>query len=85
MQICLLGLTRLSSSLGEEEGGRRFGQRREIVSSLWHSGDVKVVGMEKGTEKKGRGKKSELERDDKYVIFFLHSATVGRFCLFKFT
>lgn len=54
------------------------------MSALWHSGDVKVVGMGKGTERKGRGKKSELEGDNKYAIFFFHRATVVRFSLFKF-
>lgn len=44
-----------------------------------------AVGLGKDTERKGRGKKFQLEEDTKNAVFFLHNATVGRPFLLKFT
>ena len=53
------------------------------MGSLWGHGDVGVVGMGKGAERKGRGRKSELEGG--INIHFLSNTARGRCWLLKFT
>lgn len=53
------------------------------MGSLWCRGDMGVVGMGKGAERKGRGRRSELE--GAINIHFLSNTAIGRRWLLKFT
>lgn len=74
-------LSQWGAGVGQWEGGA---EKRDRELTVAQSGcDVVVLG--KNLEGKGRGKKFQLEGDNKYAIFFLHNASVGGFCLLKFT